>query len=106
MRVVEMPRGAGKTQYLLDWLQKAPDGEHRVLVSHSKEESHRVQRVGMHRGLESWQFVSAHELIERGQPWDALLRARGGQVVLGIDNLDLFLAAVLRRRVDIATYTR
>lgn len=103
MRVLALPRRRGKTMEVLKWLADAPEGEHRVLVSQDLMESHRVQRLGMKRGLESWQFVALSEVTPTA--WSGVLRGRGGRVVLGLDNLDLMLPWLLGWPVSLATVT-
>jgi hypothetical protein len=56
--VIVLPRRGGKTEKMIEWLLaaaiEAPD-EHRIVVSHSLAESHRVMRLVYERGLLSHQ---------------------------------------------------
>ncbi len=78
------PRRVGKTFAMLKWMREAPEGEHRVCVSVSKDEAMRLLRENP--DLESWQFVSSDE-IGRGT-WSGVLFGRGGHISLGVDNAD------------------
>jgi hypothetical protein len=94
LEVAVRSRQMGKTTDLLAWMRRAPEGEHRVLVSHSREEATRLYRSTFSGNdnptdLESWQFVGINEVLPGA--WSGVLRGRGGRVVLGIDNLDLVL---------------
>lgn len=104
MKIVSLPRRGGKTEALLRWMQEAPAGEHRIFVAFSREEAHRVQRLAFERNLdlESWQFVSADEARD-GRAWDAVLHFRGGVIVLGFDNLDLWVQQQFPWHIDTAT---
>lgn len=102
--LVALDRRRGKTERLLDWMAAAPVSEHRVCVSPTLEESHRVQRIGLERGLESWQFCSLSETMDRGS-WSGVLAGRGGRIVLGLDNIDIMLPALLGREVGMVTIT-
>lgn len=90
MHVIALGRGKGKTEELLGWLKGAPDGEVRVLVSHTLEESRRVMRLAMRRDdtYQSWQFVCWSEI--GAGAWSAVT-ALGQQIVLGVDNVELVL---------------
>lgn len=109
LRVIILPRGGGKTERLLEWLQEPHEGEHRILVSHSREESHRVMRLAFDRGLmrdvlASWQFVSVSEVVG-GDAWDAFKAFHPGTIVLGIDNADLSLHHLLGYPIAALTVT-
>lgn len=96
MRIILGGRNTGKTNHMLKWLMDAPEGEHRVCVSHSLQESRRLMRyarIDRQLPLESWQFVSWQEVGPGG--WSGVLMGHGGRVVLGFDNLDLIMSRVL-----------
>lgn len=109
VKLIALPRRLGKTEQLLNWLRSAPEGEHRILVSHNLMESHRIFRMAVDRGfiddgtLESWQFVSVSEVVPGA--WSAVLMGRGGRIVLGIDNADIVLSALLNREIGAMTVT-
>ena len=98
-------RQTGKTTAMLDWMQDAPEGDHRVLVCHTGQEAMRLLRESRERGLdlESWQFVGYDEL--KPGTWSGVLHGRGGRVVLGVDNLDLILGRLLGWPVERVTAT-
>lgn len=106
MRIVSLPRRGGKTTAMLQWMKEAPEGEHRVCVCFSAFEAMRLLRQSRDAdmGLESWQFVSVED-IRGPRALSGVLHGRGGHIVLGFDNLDLWLAMYLGREVDIATVT-
>ncbi len=84
-------RGGGKTAHMLRWMRAAPEGEHRVLVSPTDQEAMRLLRENP--DLESWQFVSLDEVMDRDRSaWSGVLHGRGGRIVLGVDNLDMALS--------------
>lgn len=100
MKIILGGRQSGKTNRMLKWLMDAPEGEHRVLVSHSLAESHRLMRyarIERNLPLESWQFVGWHEVT--GDAWSGVLTGRGGKIVLGLDEASLILRSMLRRDV-------
>lgn len=84
-------RQGGKTSQLLDWMEGAPEGEHRVMVCHTRERSMQMLNLSrvQERKLESWQFVSAQEVLPYSRAFSGVLYGRGGHIVLGIDDLDL-----------------
>jgi hypothetical protein len=101
MRVISMPRRGGKTTAMLRWMQEAPEGETRVMACFSEQESMRLLRLSREQGLglESWQFVSAKEARHlSGHPFR-------GRVVLGLDNLDIWLSSHFGREVVLGTIT-
>lgn len=102
--LVARPRGEGKTTALLDWMRAAPKGEHRVAVSPTREQSRLLQRNGRELGLESWQFVGVSEV--KPGCWGAVLRGRGGRIVLGFDDADTLLQNIAGNfRVGMATFS-
>jgi hypothetical protein len=115
-QVIALPRRGGKTEKMIEWLLaaaiEAPD-EHRIIVSHSLAESHRVQRLMIERALplESWQFVAAGEIYYEHRGLWSGVRLRDEQekahreFVLGVDNADLVLEYFLHHRVGIASVT-
>ena len=85
MKVIALGRGKGKTTRLLEWLREdVPDDEVRVLVSADCSTAMRLLREN--RDLESWRFISIHELSP------GVHSAIVGHVVYGIDNVDLVLS--------------
>lgn len=106
MRVIVGGRGTGKTEALLRWAQEAPEGEARVVVSHSLRASHQLQGEARKRGLplESWQFVSLEEVGAPGFQAGTRLTRR---VVLAADNADIVLQWLLRTQdpIDVITAT-
>lgn len=81
-------RQQGKTTKMLEWMRAAPEGEVRVLVSLDRERS--MQLLRENPDLHSWQFVSVGEMA-RGRP--NRMMAQRDLVVLGIDDLDVFIAS-------------
>lgn len=81
-------RRVGKTTRLLQWAQEAPEGEHRIVVSMSGQRAMELLRLARQDNLplESWQFVGYDEVVPG--TWPAVLRGRGGKIVLGLDDLD------------------
>ena len=110
MEVLVLPAHAGKTSQLLQWLVDAPEDEHRILVSHSFMESHRVLRLAYDLGLipekcETWQFVAVEELRGDGV-WSAVKATRPyGRFVLAFDNLDLWLERLFPYQIQLVTIT-
>lgn len=84
-RVILKPRHAGKTTQMLQWLRDTPDG---VMVCATEHEAMRLREENP--DLEGRRFVSAT---------DARNLAGRRPVVLGVDNIDLVLAALLGHRV-------
>jgi len=95
MKVILKARGEGKTERLLAWVRAAPPGEHRVIVSADHQRA--MDRLRENRDLESWQFVGVEE-VGPGC-WSGVLMGRGGQVVLGLDDLDEVLPRIMGWRV-------
>ena len=94
------PPRSGKSTRMLDWLQDAPDGERRVLVSAAARERDRMQmlaRTIRGRALDRDQFVTLAE-VQAGH-------LAGARVVLAIDNLDLMLDVLLGHPVARASLT-
>lgn len=102
MKLIATGRQGGKTEQMLAWLRDAPEGEHRVLVSHSREEAMRLLRDNAD-DLESWQFVTPEEVTP--DAWSGVLLGRGGRIVLGFDNLDLILPRLVGRTVGAVSMT-
>ncbi len=106
MRVDVSYRQSGKTTRLLKWLRAAKKGEHRVGVFATKQEA--MQHLRENPDLESWQFISAAEL-RAPRIFSGVLRGRGGEVVLGVDDLDRLLVflfeGLVPLRVEYATIT-
>lgn len=116
MTVIALPRGAGKTEAMLEWLLDSPTTEHRILVSYSLQESHRVMRyalVNQQLPLETWQFVSLEEVDPRTGVdglWSGVEYADGSQglhrdIVLGLDNVELMLSRLLGRPIGAMSVT-
>lgn len=104
MLVISRPRQSGKTTTLIKWMQAAPEGEHRVLVSHSHERAMQLLRRYVREepsGLESWQFVALDEVLS------AQNRARGrsGRVIFAVDDLDLVISRLLGAEVGAVSLT-
>lgn len=93
-------RQVGKTKRMLDWAEAAPEGEHRVIVSATEHQAMDLLRRSRkeERKLESWQFVGVQEL-KGNQIFSGVIMGRGGQIVLGIDNLDLIVGNWFQFRV-------
>ena len=79
-----------------------PRAKHRVCVSISEMESARLRRLAP--DLESWQFVGPDDARAPGA-WPEVLRGRGGRIVLGIDNLDIWVQNHFQPEVGLATVT-
>lgn len=93
-KIVIRPRQGGKTTEMLRWMREAPAGEHRVIVSATRQEAMRLLRENP--DLASWQFVSIDEVRSADKSaGSGVLYGRGGQIVLGIDNLDLALSQLI-----------
>jgi hypothetical protein len=101
VQVIARPRHAGKTTAMLDWMRAAPEGEHRVCVAHSREEAMRLLRENP--DLESWQFVGPDEVTRAAG--SAVLRGRGGRIVLGFDNVDLTLGRIFHWEIGAVSLT-
>ena len=107
------PRRSGKTARMIEWMRRAPEGSTLVLACHSKEAAMaalRDYRASLDEGqpaeLESWQFVSAEEVVKgRYQPYPAA--AGLTRLEFGFDNLDLILQGLvpLSYRIGRATLT-
>jgi hypothetical protein len=117
VKIIVTGRRGGKTTAMLQWLREAPEGEHRVLVCHSEMEAMRLWREVWHKqtadrpdremqpgDLESWQFVGPLEMRGEGV-WSGVLMGRSGRVVLGFDNLDLWLQGLTHFEVGAASLT-
>lgn len=102
MRFIIRDRQQGKTTDLLAWMREAPEGEHRICVSHARDRA--MQLLRENPDLESWQFVTAEDLRGHGA-FSGVLRGRGGRVVLGVDDLDLVLSRLLGWQVGLVTAT-
>lgn len=91
-------RRSGKTTRMIQWLLNAPEGERRVIVTHSESEAHRIRKLikGMDIEVEQGQVISAGSQD---------LRGRNPNVVLGIDNLELVLGGLIGHRVSRVTAT-
>lgn len=98
-------RQSGKTEKIIEWMIDAPEGEHRVCVSHSHQRAMRLLRECRERRLEveSWQFVGIEEIDKR--TWSGVLAGRGGHIVLGIDDLDMSIRHLLVWPVGFVTAT-
>lgn len=109
IELIVAPRGGGKSTRLLEWMRAAPEGEHRVCVSHTSDEAMRLYRSTFDTDdnptwAESWQFIGANELFEPG--WSgAVLRGRAPRIVIGVDNLDLILSRIFGWDVGAITLT-
>lgn len=98
--LVILPRAGGKTTRMLEWMRAAPPGEHRVLVCIDQMEADRLRRENP--DLEDWQFKSVG-LVKRDLWGSGSLLGRD-RIVLGVDNLDLVLAQLLRWPVGMVTW--
>ena len=95
------PRGGGKTTAMLAWMRAAPEGEHRVCVCFSAQEAMRLLRENP--DLASWKFVGP-EYGQYGRvPWSGVLAGHGGRIVLGFDNLDIWLQSQAGHEVGMVT---
>lgn len=92
MRFIVRHRSQGKTTKLIEWMKAAPEGEARVLITHSLGETNRLQRENP--DMASWQFVNIPDLTGAGFMAGVLAGRRN--VVLAIDNLDMVLQSLLR----------
>lgn len=100
-------RQNGKTLALMKWLTEAPEGEHRVMACHSHPEAMRLLRLSrdLSLDLEPWQFVGPIASATEGR-WSSVLRGRGGEIRVGIDNADIWLSSLwLPFQVDRVTAT-
>ena len=100
--------GAGKTTRLLQWLREAPQGELRVLVSFSEQESRRVQKIGVDEwDLKPWQFIAANQAHRLGSVLWLPLRLDNppSNIVLGVDNAELVLGILLHQPVKALSVT-
>lgn len=103
-RMIVTGRGGGKTTQMLQWMREAPQGEHRIIVCPSGQEAMRLLRENP--DLESWQFVSLEEVMDRDRAaWSGVLHGRGGRVVLGLDNLDMMLDRLIYWPVEAFSVT-
>jgi len=92
-------RKTGKTAAMFRWMLEAPEGQHRICVSHTNQRAMDLLRRSREYGynLESWQFVGLPELMATKGGWEAVLYGRGGHIVLGIDDLDLCITQFIDR---------
>ncbi len=104
-------RQTGKTTALLNWARSAPEGEHRIVVAHTTERAMQLYRStfdedGNPTDMASWQFVGVGELGPGAAvPWGAVQRFHPGQIVLGIDDLDLCLHRMLGHYFPVGVIT-
>lgn len=106
MEFILKARGGGKTRDLLDWLEAAPDGEGRVIVSYSSRRAMELLREAREAGrqVESWQFVGVDEVRGDKGAFNAV-RLHGRRIELAIDDLDLFLPRFFAWPVAVVTAT-
>lgn len=107
MEVVIGGRQTGKTQKLLEWAAAQPEGEARVIVSHSFHASMDLLRRAREAGInvESWQFVSVHEMKERGGGWMNGVGINRRVIRYSLDNADIVLQDLIGAPITIATVT-
>ena len=97
MQIIDLPRGMGKTTALLRWLHEGQD--HVLLVSNS------VQAETLMRAFASLGGTSLLDAQSRVVTPANLHTLRGRKVVVGIDELDSVLWALIGSPVAIATWT-
>lgn len=94
MEFIILPRQAGKTHRLIEWMLAAPEGEARIYVTHDQHDAMRMLREQREKGnvppLETWQFMSFREIQGAGV-LSAVLKFRTQNIVIGVDNVDLIL---------------
>lgn len=94
MEFVILPRQAGKTHGLIEWMLAAPKGEARIYVTHNRHDAMRMLREQRGKGnvppLESWQFMAFQEIRGPGV-LSAVVKWRTENIVIGIDNVDMIL---------------
>jgi len=100
MKAMMAPRGGGKTAAMLAWMRAAPEGEHRVCVCFSAQEAMRLLRENP--DLASWKFVGPDDGRSAGA-WSGVLAGHGGRIVLGYDNLDIWLQSRTGHEVGMVT---
>ena len=96
LRVMADLRQSGKTTKLLEWVVE-PTDEYRVIMVHSLAEARRIERElpkEFRSRLVSFEQVKRGEILE-GIP----------NLVLGIDNLDLYLRRLIGFNVGAVTIT-
>lgn len=105
LRVAVLPRGLGKTTKLLKWVRAAPKDQYRALVSQSREARDQAFRQSQTDGgkkLDSHQFIAAEDLAQMAR---AHFRGVSGEVVLGVDDVDVILQVLLGCGVGAVTMT-
>lgn len=97
-------RGEGKTTALLDWLERAPDGELRVCVSaHEGASKHKARLAAkQERRVAPWQFVSIDEVRHR---LPVSLAGRPGRLILGLDDAESILTMLICHPIGAVTAT-
>jgi|GEM_PF-3637370 len=102
MKIRSLPRGGGKTTWLIEQMKRnVPSTGVGLCVSGSEQEARRLYRLAKEEGVDTtlWKFVSLEE-SRKG----AGLMGWNAQVV-AVDNLDTLLQQVIGHRVNFATQT-
>ena len=104
MLVCVRGRQEGKTTALLDWMcaKDKPTNEVRMGVFIRGDLAMGALRQARAEGrmVESWQFVSQHEITSHGI-WSAIR----GDIVVGLDDLDIMLDSGIRARWPVGFVT-
>lgn len=100
--IISLPRGGGKTMRMLEWMAAQPPTQNRVCVTITAHEANRLRNLAREQGLniEGWRFVSAGE-VKRG----TLHGTSFMPTVLGVDNAELVLSALLGYEVGTLSVT-
>src|SRR4051794_6946593 len=109
MEIIVGGRQSGKTERILEWMKNAPENVGRVMICESPDEAMRVYRStftkeGNPTDWESWQFVSARELLSP-HIFEGILLGRKWTIELAIDNLDILIQRSFRWPVGLVTMT-
>jgi hypothetical protein len=109
MEIIVAGRQSGKTERILKWMKNAPENVGRVMICESPNEAMRVYRStftkeGNPTHWESWQFVSARELLSPNI-FGGILHGRKWKIELAIDNLDILIQRSFRWPVGLVTMT-
>lgn len=98
MKIMVAPRGAGKSNYILRWLEAAPSGVTRVVIHPTVSMAHNQRDAARYRGLnlDDHQFIGIKQV-------DRLMGLKNVEVA--IDNLDLLLDYLIGHKTSVATTT-
>lgn len=97
MKIINEPRGAGKTTKLVEWLKSAKKQHPKcypIIITFSATEAKRLQ---VEYDLRPDQVMSWHQYQQR---------VSGINEVLALDNADMILEDLVHSKIDIITITK